>query len=179
LSLLTATVMSPDRGVVDSHDGFASWYEEHYVRMVGALVVVTGDRDVAAEAASEAFARALARWDRVSAMDSPTGWTYTVALNVARRMHRRARVEALLLRRNAPDPPIRGDAVDVWDAVRRLPDRQRTAVVLHYLSDLPQREVARAMGVAEGTVAATLNAARQTLATSLSPDVTHQEVENG
>jgi hypothetical protein len=39
--------------------------------VVGTLTVVSGDPDAAAEAADEAFARALARWDRVSVMESP------------------------------------------------------------------------------------------------------------
>ena len=47
--------------------------------------------------------------------------------------------------------------------LRGLPERQRTAVFLHYYADLPYDEVARLLGVAEGTVAASLNAARRSL----------------
>jgi RNA polymerase sigma-70 factor (ECF subfamily) len=69
------------------------------------LILVTGNRDVAVEATCEAFARALERWPRVSVMESPAGWTYRVALNVARRTLRRARMEALLFQREPPPPP--------------------------------------------------------------------------
>jgi RNA polymerase sigma factor (sigma-70 family) len=173
----TAPVSSDRRDT--SGASFADWYSKEYGPVVRSLVVVTGDRDIAIEACSEAFARALARWARVSAMESPTGWTYTVALNIARRTARRARVEAILLRREATSTPAPEPAAEIWDAVRRLPDRQRTAVVLHYLADLPQREVAAAMGLAEGTVAATLHQARQRLASWLDPAAHTQENEDG
>ena len=53
--------------------------------------------------------------------------------------------------------------MDLWDALSRLPRRERTAVVLHYFVDLPQHDVAHMMGVAPGTVAAMLHAARKKL----------------
>jgi RNA polymerase sigma-70 factor (ECF subfamily) len=146
---------------------FQEWYAAQYPTLLRSLILVTGHGDVAVEATCEAFARALERWDRVSAMESPTGWTYRVALNVARHILRRARMEALLLRREQPLPPADDDRIDLRDAVAALPRRQRTAIVLHYLADLPQREVAAVMGVSEGTVAATLHAARRRLAAAL------------
>ena len=51
--------------------------------------------------------------------------------------------------------------------VRRLPERQRVAVVLHYLDDLSVDQVAAAMGVAVGTVKALLFKARQKLSADL------------
>lgn len=160
------------RGAVGS---FEDWYRREYRTIVRTLLLVTGNRDVAVEAASEACARALERWERVSVMASPSGWTYVVGLNVARRALRRAKIEALVLRRDAVPPPLREDAPELWQAVRKLPRRQRVAVVLHYVADLSQRDVAAVMGVAEGTVAATLHAARRHLAESLGPPVGKKE----
>jgi RNA polymerase sigma-70 factor (ECF subfamily) len=51
--------------------------------------------------------------------------------------------------------------------VRRLPERQRVAVVLHYLDDLSVEQVAASMGVAVGTVKALLFKARQKLSADL------------
>jgi RNA polymerase sigma-70 factor (ECF subfamily) len=65
---------------------------------------------------------------------------------------------------------------DVWDAVRSLPLRQRTAIALRYVSDLTQEEIAAVMDVAPGTVSATLVAARRRLGELLDdPSVTTGE----
>jgi RNA polymerase sigma-70 factor (ECF subfamily) len=152
--------------------GFESWYRAEHPRVLAALSVVAGDVDVANEVTAEAFARALERWDRVGSMDSPGGWTYRVALNVLRRRARRASLERRLLRRVASPPgSVPAHAVEVWQAVTALPPRMRSAVALRYLGGLTEAEVAEAMGVAPGTVAATLHDARRRLAPLL--EVTH------
>jgi RNA polymerase sigma-70 factor (ECF subfamily) len=51
----------------------------------------------------------------------------------------------------------------VWDAVRGLPDRQRLAVVLRYIADLTEADIALVMGVTRGTVASSLATARARL----------------
>jgi RNA polymerase sigma factor (sigma-70 family) len=161
--------------MVGQRQEFEDWYKAMHPRLLGVLCTVSGDPDAAAEATDEAFARALFRWDRVGAMASPEGWTYRVALNVLRRRKRRAGMEARLRHREdvveAPCP-----AGEVWDQVRRLPERQRAAIVLRYVGDLPEAEIAAAMGVTRGTVASTLADARQRLAMTLSTQPPPSEV---
>ena len=53
--------------------------------------------------------------------------------------------------------------------MRALTDRQRTAVALRYVLDLPEADVARIMGIARGTASATLATARRRLAAALAP----------
>ena len=148
---------------------FDGWYRAEHPRLLGLLTVVAADADVAREITSEAFVRALERWDRVSEMTSPSAWTYRVGVNLLRRRLRRAAIE----RRLRPDVPplVAPPAVEseLWDAVRALPPRQRTAVALRYVCDLPQEEIAAVMEVAVGTVSATLTAARRRLAAELQP----------
>lgn len=129
------------------------------------LVLISGDVEVAEDAVGEACARTLARWSRVRTMQSPTGWNYRVAVNVARRRLRRQALEARLLRREPPPRPIPAAEAhpELWAALRALPARQRQAMALRYVADLPEREVAQVMGIAPGTVAATLHAARTRL----------------
>jgi RNA polymerase sigma factor (sigma-70 family) len=55
----------------------------------------------------------------------------------------------------------------LWAAVAALPDRTRQMVALRYVLDLPEADVAAALGVTRGTVASTLSKARQQLATVL------------
>lgn len=152
--------------------GFEAWYRAEHPRLLASLILLTGNLDVARDATDEALARALAHWDRVGAMESPGGWTYRVALNVVRRRQRRAALEQRLLLRRLPVPTFvpPDEAAELWEMVRALPERQRTAVVLRYLADLPEHEIADLMGVARGTVAATLSAARTRLARLLAEE---------
>ena len=77
--------------------------------------------------------------------------------------------------------PIGFDGVrlDVMRAVQRLPARARTAVVLRYVADLTEAEVAEAMGVAPATVAATLSNARRRLAVLLADYSPTEEMPRG
>jgi RNA polymerase sigma-70 factor (ECF subfamily) len=157
---------------------FETWYQAEAGRMAAGLRVALGDADLAEEVTSEAFARAWARWDRVAAMASPSGWVYQVAMNLARSRFRRARLERRVAARRrvelpvpAPEPP----SDELRTALASLADRARTAVALRYVADLPEAEVARLMGVTRGTVASTLSAARRQLAARLRPDVEHHD----
>jgi RNA polymerase sigma factor (sigma-70 family) len=148
---------------------FDDWYRHEHGRLAASLVVVAGDVDAATDAVDEAFARALDRWDTVSTMASPVGWIYRVALNVLRRRMRRASFERRSVRDDVPPRTSEMPDPGVWDAVARLPRRQRTAIVLRYVADLPESDIAAAMGIARGTVAATLHAARTRLEQDLTP----------
>jgi RNA polymerase sigma factor (sigma-70 family) len=104
-------------------------------------------------------------------MASPTGWVYRVALNELRRRERRRRIELRLLHRRAVPltaPPPEVDP-ELWTAVAALPRREREVVVLRYVADLREREVAEALGISEGAASAALVAARRRLARSLGP----------
>ena len=140
--------------------GFEAWYRTEHPRVIGIVAALTGRRDLAVEATDEAFVRAWARWSRVSKMDAPGAWTVKVALNVARRAHRHATREQM--------PAAGPEAVPVtdtglWELVRSLPLQQRTAIVLRHVGGFTHVEIARAMGVREGTVGSTLNAAHKKL----------------
>lgn len=164
-------------------DGFEDWYRAHHGRVLVAVTLLSDDLDAAQDVTAEAFARALGRWDRVHAMANPTGWTYTVALNLLRRRRRRSLLHSSFPSGSTPVPssPIGfvGVRLDVMRAVQRLPARARTAVVLRYVADLPESEVADIMGVAPGTVAATLSNARRRLAALLADYSPTEEMPRG
>lgn len=149
---------------------FVGWYREEHPRLAAALRYLGAGPEEANDLTAEAFSRALERWERVTIMGSPTGWVFEVAMNLLRRQGRRARLEAVLLGRHAARSVVDGPRGEVWDAVRCLPDRQRRAVVLYYALDLSYTDVARSMGVSEGTVGATLHDARKGLARLLRDD---------
>src|SRR3954452_15950396 len=118
-------------------DGFEEGYRREPPKVLGAMFVLCRDKDLAGDATDEAFARALARWPRVSTMRSPGAWVHKVALNVVRRTGRRKGMEAMFLSRQRTHDVLPGEAPEVWAAVAALPPRQRTAIVLRFVADLP------------------------------------------
>ena len=149
---------------------FDEWYQAEWPRLVAALALASGDRDLAREVAAEAFARALARWPRVRAMDSPGGWTYRVAVNLLRRRHGRDKAERRALHRvhsGSESVVLPDHSAELWALVAALPTRQRMAIGLRYGRGLSEPEIAAVLGVATGTVSATLNHARKRLRIAL------------
>ncbi len=161
--------------------GLTGLFHERRTALIATVAAISGDRDAATEAVDEAFVRAFERRQWVETMASPTGWLLTVALNVLRRSKRRsarrrqAEQDAATSGWIAPSDPRH----EVWAAVAALPRREREAIALRYLADLTEPQIAEVMGVAVGTVGATLTAARRKLAVALqlddSDDSTNQE----
>lgn len=148
---------------------FESWYVQLHPRLVTALAAATGEPDVSREAADEAVARAYERWPRVSKMDSPAGWTYRVAFNVARRRLRRRAFERRAFSRTQEGREIH-DGGELWHLVEDLAPQQRRAVVLRHVGQLTEPEIASVMGVARGTVSSTLRAAYRHLRVGITAD---------
>jgi DNA-directed RNA polymerase specialized sigma24 family protein len=126
---------------------FTAFVEDTRQRLTQALVASFGT-DVGHEALSEAYAHAWESWDRVSAMDNPAGYVYTVGRNRGRRAARR---------RPAVYPPV-ATAYLPWvepalpSALASLSNRQRLVVMLVYCHEWSLQEVADYIGVSKATV---------------------------
>jgi RNA polymerase sigma-70 factor (ECF subfamily) len=147
---------------------FIALYEREYAIAAHAAYTIVGSTSRAQDLAQDAMAAAYARWDHVQQLDRPGAWVRRVAINLAIKDRHKAGRQTLGVE-EAEAPPAREvdhDARAVLaDAIRRLPDQQRVAVVLHYFHDLPLVEVAESLGCAENTVKVHLHRARRTLAT--------------
>jgi RNA polymerase sigma-70 factor, ECF subfamily len=146
-------------------------FRQEYDRLVRALTLVAGEREVAADAVQEAFIRLVGHWDQVSKYEDPAGWVRKVALNRIRD-HRRSlwRQTGLLLRIQQECPASEGSLASdqgLWDRLRTLPPRQRTVIALRYVGDLTNREIAEVMHVSEGTVDRHLQRALRSLKLTL------------
>jgi RNA polymerase sigma-70 factor (ECF subfamily) len=149
---------------------FDTFFRAEYPKLVAIAFGLTGNYETGCELAQETLLRCHRSWSKVAEMDAPGAWARRVVINLATDVHRvghRVRRTPDWVREQQTttlaDPVIDG----WWTAVRALPDRQRAAVVLHYLEDRPLTEVAVALGVAVGTVKATLAKARKTLSRTL------------
>ena len=153
-------------------DDFEDWFRRDYARVVRTLSALCGSLADAEDAAGEAFARAFERWRRVGAMSNPTGWTIRVGANhLKRQAKRRARSPVAAVEIAGISTAVTSPQVDheLWARVQALPPRQKEAVVYRYIADLQENEIATIMGIAPGTVAATLHAARRQLSQSITP----------
>ncbi len=156
-------------------ESFDSWYVREHPRLVATLLLSTGDVELAAEGADEAFTRALEKWDQVGIMESPTGWAFRVALNHARRMARRRSLEHRMFLRRAREVPVPAPAGEVWQVVSTLPPRQREVVVLRHIGDLREAEIAQVLGISRSTVSSTLSDAHDRLGHLLDDEPPYEE----
>src|SRR3984957_7078225 len=131
--------------------GFDLAFEGLYQLAYRVAFRMLGDRGDAEDVAQETLTRAVLRWSRLQ--DRPEGWVTRVASNLAiDRYRRRKRPVAPLTGPVGIVDPYLGERGDLVHALRRLPRRQREAVVLRYLADLSEAQVAREMGCSIGAV---------------------------
>jgi RNA polymerase sigma factor (sigma-70 family) len=120
------------------------------------------------------MARTWAAWPRVRGYQRPAAYARKVLLNRHRSLLRRAVVEARHLLASRPEdrhePDFGGDDLVLWQALGRLPARQRAAIVLRFYLDLPELEVARLLGVPVGTVKSLVHRGLARLRHQLGPE---------
>ena len=132
--------------------------ERHYVELYRYALSVLREERAAEDAVQDAFERAFAALgrypeERLRAMRLRP-WMYRITLNVARnrlRERREVPVEEISSAGVALSDEGRESVMDVLAALGRLPERQRVAVTLRYLQDLPYAEISGVTGWPEGT----------------------------
>jgi RNA polymerase sigma-70 factor, ECF subfamily len=140
--------------------GIEDIYRAEAPRLWRSLVAFTHDADIASDAVAEAFAQVIARGDAVR---DPARWVWRVAYRIAAgELQRRA------LNKDGEDlpdeePETRDRDADLMTALSRLPERQRAAIVMHYLADLPTPHIATALDITPTTVRVLLLQGRRRL----------------
>jgi RNA polymerase sigma factor (sigma-70 family) len=132
---------------------FEEAFEDLYVRAYGVAYQLLGRRSEAEDVAQETLARAFVRWHKIGAYAE--AWVVRVAGNLAidawRRLQR-VDTDAATERYAASAPGPTGQRVDLHSALDGLSRRQREVLVLRFLADLPEADVARALGCSVGSV---------------------------
>ncbi|MFT4263995.1 MAG: SigE family RNA polymerase sigma factor [Nocardioides sp.] len=162
-------------------DEFDEFYLATYPRLVGQLIALTGVRTESEECVQEAFIRAWQHRGRLDRNGQPEAWVRTTAFRLAtsrfRRTARRRRLDGALTP-PAPVPGLSEDHVALVDALAKLPEDQRVAIVLHHLADLPVATVAAETNAPVGTVKARLSRGRAALAALLDTTIDDPEVRH-
>jgi RNA polymerase sigma-70 factor (sigma-E family) len=127
--------------------------------LVKLAVLMTSDQPTAEDVVQDAFLGLYRRWSSLHDADKALGYLRSSVLNGCRSVHRvRHRRQGITLDRPRPVDSAEAEAMlgeahrEVLAALRRLPSRQREAVVLRYYLDMTETQAAQAMGVARGTV---------------------------
>jgi RNA polymerase sigma factor (sigma-70 family) len=152
----------------DSSDArIRSLIETHYLRLLRFGVML--DRNHGEDLVQEAMIRAIARWPRDAPSEAFVSWVQTTMVRLHLNTLRRARRELAAVMRLSREIPfeVAEDRGRLLDAVASLPPRQRVAVILRYLEDLPLEAIAQRMGCRLGTVKALLHQARTRLGMTL------------
>lgn len=145
-------------------------YRERFRAFLFSATALLGDGDAALDVVQDGFALALRRRDRYRGEGSLEAWLWRIVLNVARdRLRSNRRLAALPRVATTEDAGEADD--DVRAALFALPERQRLAVFLRYYADLSYKQIAEALGVSAGTVAASLSAAHAALRRELLKEV--------
>jgi RNA polymerase sigma factor (sigma-70 family) len=137
-------------------------------RLLATAVVYCGHPQNAEDAVQEAYIQAYRHWAEI---DSPEAWVRTTMRRMLSRDGRRWWFRWRPVEPRLPGPAASPEdsayAREVLRAAATLPPRQRQVLVMFCVQDRPYREIAAELGIAEGTVAATLAKARAKLATLL------------
>jgi RNA polymerase sigma factor (sigma-70 family) len=132
---------------------FQQFLDEHREAVWRFLVSSVGAGE-ADDCFQETFIAALRAYTRLRPDSNQRAWVLTIAHRKALDSHRARGRRALPVAEPeaagqglADEPPRRDEAL--WQAVRELPGRQRSAVVLRFVADLPHRDIAAAIGCSE------------------------------
>jgi len=154
-------------------------FEELYVRAYGVAYQLLGRRSESEDVAQETLARAFVHWRKIRSYAE--AWVVRVAGNLAVDAWRRMqRVDASgdAERRNATSPGPTGQRVDLHRALDALSRRQREVIVLRFLADLPEADVAKALGCSVGSVKKHGSRGLATLRNTLGVDADDREQED-
>ncbi|MFN0146082.1 MAG: RNA polymerase sigma factor [Dehalococcoidia bacterium] len=149
---------------------FAMLVERYQAVAFRTAFLITHDPAAAEDVAQEAFIRAYGALDRFRAGEPFRPWLLRIvtnaALNAVRSRGRRQGVIARFSRLRPEDPPQPALLAEesegqrlLWRAMRELSEEDRVVLYLRWFLDLPEREIAAAIGKPPGTVKSRLHRA--------------------
>jgi len=157
------------RAAVDIEE-FEAVVRLHWSRVFRFVLASVRDPDAAGSLTQDCFFRAWRARERFRGECSVQAWLLRIAVNLARdharnrrlQFWKRARVpvadlDFAVAGATPEERALAGERLRaVWEAMEKLPGRQRTVFLLRFVEDMDLLEIASATGMKEGTVKAHL-----------------------
>ena len=135
-----------------------------------------GERATAEDLVQEAMLNAWKNWNQFEPGTNCKAWLFTILLRLwSRRRQQSAARPELLVYDEAYEHAVaatsedRMIATEVWAAVDRLVDEQRSVLLLSVVEGFAVKEIAAMLSIPQGTVMSRLSRARAALRQSLRP----------
>jgi len=134
-------------------------YSLHYQALVRLAVLLVRDVPTAEDVVQDSFVAMHTGWQRLRDAENGLAYLRQAVVNRSRSVLRHRTVVDKNLQKPPPDMPsaehgalVLLERSAVVAELRKLPVRQREAIVLRFYTDFSEAEVAAAMGISRGTV---------------------------
>jgi RNA polymerase sigma factor (sigma-70 family) len=162
---LEASAVGSPLGQPATADAIDALFRSERLRLTRLATAITLDRWIAEDVVQDAFA-GLGR--QASTVTNPAAYLHRSVVNLSIRVTRR-RATVARQPRGVESVTNLPELDETWDAVSKLPVRQRAVVALRYWSDMSETEIANALDWPPGTVKSTLHRALKQLKKELAP----------
>jgi len=136
--------------------------------------LITKSESLADDVTQETFIRVFAKIDSYDGSKAFEPWLYRVSINVAKNLMRKQRISSILRltqpsQRNDPSENLLKLERDrmVWSCISALPYKVQCVIILKYINDLSQEDIAKALNIPVGTVKSRLHNGLQRLGLQL------------
>jgi RNA polymerase sigma-70 factor (sigma-E family) len=154
----------PQRSGDGDHEAFHDYVAARGPVLLRMAHRLAGNPVDAEDLLQSALIRTYLAWDRINDRAAVDGYVRRAMVNINISWWRRRKLEeypsAEMPEVPEPEAAVQGRAYELLEqALDRLPDRQRTAIVLRYYEDMTEPEIAKTLGISIGTVKSTVSRA--------------------
>ena len=144
------SAVGAERPVGPAARSFDQFYAEQYEGALRLAWLLTGSRAAAEDVVQDAMTAVFRAFERI---EVPAAYLRRAVVNAAKSRHRDERRRAERLTLLERERPVAGGAdAGLFDAIGRLPYRQRVVIVGRYWGGWSEAEIATALGCRPGTV---------------------------
>ncbi|MFC4560866.1 SigE family RNA polymerase sigma factor [Nocardiopsis mangrovi] len=157
--MVAGAAAAPATAEWDADQAVTQLYSAHYRPLVRLATLLVRDYATAEEVVQDAFVAMHGAWRRLRDPNKALSYLRQSVVNRARSVLRHRAVVEKHAPKALPDAPSAEhgalgelERAAVIEAIRRLPTRQREAIVLRYYGDLSEAQIADSMGISRGAV---------------------------